>query len=99
MRISDWSSDVCSSDLMVLGEALGAIAQLHARGLWQDDLHLDNLLRHDGHLFIIDGGGIQAQTPGQPLARDKVLANLGVRSARRRVGNKCVSTSRCRWSA
>ena len=68
------------SDLqqMVLGEALGAIAQLHARGLWQDDLHLDNLLRHDGHIFIIDGGGIQAQTPGQPLARDKVLANLGV---------------------
>lgn len=62
----------------VLGEALGAIAQLHARGLWQDDLHLDNLLRHAGQLYLIDGGGVQAQTPGQPLARDKVLENLGV---------------------
>ncbi|MBK3866148.1 serine/threonine protein kinase [Pseudomonas stutzeri] len=62
----------------VLGEALGAIARLHARGLWQDDLHLDNLLRHDGQLYVIDGGGIQAQTPGKPLARDKVLGNLGV---------------------
>ncbi len=62
----------------VLGEALAAIARLHARGLWQDDLHLDNLLRHADRLFVIDGGGVRAQTPGQPLARDQVLANLGV---------------------
>ncbi|WP_312234206.1 lipopolysaccharide kinase InaA family protein [Stutzerimonas nitrititolerans] len=62
----------------VLGEALGAIAQLHAKGLWQSDLHLENLLRHEGKLHLIDGGGVQAQTPGQPLERDKVLANLGV---------------------
>ena len=62
----------------VLGEALGAIAQLHSKGLWQSDLHLENLLRHEGKLHLIDGGGVQAQTPGQPLERDKVLANLGV---------------------
>ena len=34
----------------VLAEALGAIAQMHAKGLWQEDLHLDNLLRKDGKL-------------------------------------------------
>ncbi|MCP9337217.1 lipopolysaccharide kinase InaA family protein [Stutzerimonas xanthomarina] len=62
----------------VLGAALGAIAQLHTKGLWQSDLHLDNLLRHEGKLHLIDGGAVQAQTPGQPLGRDKVLANLGV---------------------
>ncbi|WP_043308474.1 lipopolysaccharide kinase InaA family protein [Pseudomonas sp. ML96] len=62
----------------VLGEALGSIAQLHARGLWQADLHLDNLLRHGGQLFLIDGGGIQVETPGQPLSRQRVLENLGV---------------------
>ena len=62
----------------VLGAALGAIAQLHAEGLWQSDLHLDNLLRYEGKLHLVDGGGVQAQTPGQPLDRDKVLANLGV---------------------
>ncbi|TWC41369.1 lipopolysaccharide kinase (Kdo/WaaP) family protein [Pseudomonas sp. SJZ079] len=62
----------------VLGEALGAIARLHARGLWQADLHLDNLLRHDGLLHVIDGGGVCVATPGQPLPRDKVLENLGV---------------------
>ena len=62
----------------VLGEALAVIGQLHARGLWQTDLHLDNLLRHGGRLFVIDGGGVQVETAGQPLSRQRVLENLGV---------------------
>ncbi|MDU9035868.1 lipopolysaccharide kinase InaA family protein [Pseudomonas corrugata] len=62
----------------VLAEALGAIAQLHGKGLWQEDLHLDNLLRHDGKLYLIDGAGIRADTPGKALSRQKVLENLGV---------------------
>ena len=62
----------------VLGEALAAIAQMHAKGLWQSDLHLDNLLRHAGCVSIIDGGGVQVEVAGQPLSRAKVLANLGM---------------------
>ncbi len=62
----------------VLGEALAVIGQLHAKGLWQADLHLDNLLRHGGRLFVIDGGGVQVETAGQPLSRQRVLENLGV---------------------
>lgn len=63
---------------VVLAEALGAIAQLHAKGLWQEDLHLDNLLRHDGKLHLIDGAGICVEEAGKPLSRQKVLENLGV---------------------
>ena len=62
----------------VLGSALAEIATLHAKGLWQSDLHLDNLMRHEQRLYLIDGGGIRAETPGQPLSRDRVLANLAV---------------------
>ncbi|AIZ34540.1 lipopolysaccharide kinase InaA family protein [Pseudomonas parafulva] len=62
----------------VLGDALTAVAQMHAKGLWQEDLHLDNLLRHDGRLYLIDGAGIKAETPGQQLSRQRVLENLGV---------------------
>ncbi|SDI90436.1 Lipopolysaccharide kinase (Kdo/WaaP) family protein [Pseudomonas flavescens] len=62
----------------VLGDALGIIAELHGKGLWQEDLHLDNLLRDEGRLYLIDGASIRAETPGQPLSRDKVLANLGL---------------------
>ncbi|MDU9407061.1 lipopolysaccharide kinase InaA family protein [Pseudomonas sp. zfem001] len=62
----------------VLAEALGAIGQMHAQGLWQADLHLDNLLRHEGRLYLIDGGGVRCETPGQPLSRARVLENLSV---------------------
>ncbi|MFQ6591389.1 MULTISPECIES: lipopolysaccharide kinase InaA family protein [Pseudomonas] len=62
----------------VLAEALGAIAQMHAKGLWQEDLHLDNLLRHDGKLYLIDGAGIRVEEAGKPLSRSRVLENLGV---------------------
>ncbi|WP_339532234.1 lipopolysaccharide kinase InaA family protein [Pseudomonas mucidolens] len=63
---------------VVLAEALGAIAQMHAKGLWQEDLHLDNLLRQDGKLYLIDGAGICVEQAGKPLSRNRVLENLGV---------------------
>ena len=62
----------------VLAEALTAIGQMHLKGLWQEDLHLDNLLRHNGQLYLIDGAGICAEEAGKPLSRQKVLENLGV---------------------
>ena len=66
------------SQQAILAEALAAIAGLHAKGLWQADLHLDNLLRHQGQLYLIDGGAIRAESVGTPLSRDKVLENLGL---------------------
>ena len=62
----------------VLAQALGAIAQMHTQGLWQEDLHLDNLLRKDGKLYLIDGAGIRVEEAGKPLSRSRVLENLGV---------------------
>jgi len=62
----------------VLGEALEAIGQLHGKGLWQADLHLDNLLHQAGRLYLIDGGGVRAEIPGQPLSRARALENLGL---------------------
>lgn len=62
----------------VLGAALGAMARMHARGLWQADLHLDNLLRQGERLYLIDGGGVHAEQAGQPLSQARVLENLGV---------------------
>lgn len=79
----DWSRlerlpPLADEQQAVLGQALSAIALLHAKGLWQEDLHLDNLLRHDGRLYLIDGAGICVEQAGQPLSRQKVLENLGV---------------------
>ncbi|MCL2021590.1 MAG: serine/threonine protein kinase [Betaproteobacteria bacterium] len=58
--------------------AAAAIAQLHARGLWQEDLHPGNLLEQDGKLFWIDGGGIRAEQPGQALSAPRALDNYAL---------------------
>ena len=62
----------------ILADALGVIGLMHRKGLWQDDLHLDNLLRHEGCIYLIDGGGVRCELPGQPLSQARVLENLGV---------------------
>lgn len=64
--------------LTILQEALKAIASLHLQGLWQQDLHLDNLLKQHDNLYWIDGDGIKFEQIGQPLSTEKVIANLAV---------------------
>lgn len=67
-----------AEQLAVLQTALTAIAQLHLQGIWQEDLHLDNLLQQNQNLFWIDGDGIKAERIGHPLSTEKVMANLAI---------------------
>ncbi|HHX36033.1 MAG TPA: serine/threonine protein kinase, partial [Gammaproteobacteria bacterium] len=41
-------------------------------------MHLDNLLQQGEQVFVVDGGGVQSEQAGQPLAQEKVIANLAV---------------------
>ncbi|MDR0735351.1 MAG: hypothetical protein LBF51_00725 [Zoogloeaceae bacterium] len=66
--------------------AVRAIARLHARGLWQEDLHPDNLLLQDGQLCFVDGGGIRAEMPGRALSPGLALENLGMFCAQWPIG-------------
>src|SRR3546814_14832134 len=96
MRISDWSSDVCSSDLKhPCGARVATRSGLHklAQGLIPAAgvgvfLGLSattlTLLQHEG-----------VSTGWATTAR---FAFLGLRSEERRVGKECVSTCRSRWS-
>src|SRR3546814_7155011 len=90
MRISDWSSDVCSSDLP-------AAASLDARR----GPPLRPVLRraavpghrpHHGDAFHAAGG------VGDADRRHRHRRPVRRRSEVRRVGNECVSTCRSRWS-
>jgi tRNA A-37 threonylcarbamoyl transferase component Bud32 len=65
-------------DAKAIDKAVSAIARLHGRGLWQKDLHPDNLLLQNGQLYFVDGGGIGAETPGQALSQKRALENLGM---------------------
>src|SRR3546814_4790867 len=84
MRISDWSSDVCSSDLCPY--RVGTVEHLHAgiRTCCRTVQRTANLADFD-HLI----GSEQRPRP---------TAASGERSEERRVGKECVSTCRSRWS-
>src|SRR3546814_9444033 len=102
MRISDWSSDVCSSDL--------------ANGEGRRDIHLaldeaparlvDRILRpvakrtHDRVIAVGAKFGADTEQSGNERgAQHRSPMMVGaIRSEERRVGKECVSTCRSRWS-
>src|SRR3546814_21049688 len=94
MRISDWSSDVCSSDLDVVAgaveDAVDAVDAVGGEALAQalDD---GNAAGHRG--LVADGA---ADALGQSGKRGAVVREQ--RSEERRVGKECVSTCRSQWS-
>src|SRR3546814_15802264 len=100
MRISDWSSDVCSSDLQAawalqgdVEVGVGLLSADFVVGVEQGDA-----LGHCGHGgadMAEEGAGVQIDArTAQPLG--KLL--LRPRSEERRVGKECVSTCRSGWS-
>src|SRR3546814_17979664 len=86
MRISDWSSDVCSSDLSNSfggtdsGWMVGAGLEYGFTANWSAKIEYNFMnFDLDDHRFRVDGVGSR-------------------RSDARRVGKECVSTCRSRWS-
>src|SRR3546814_18886668 len=94
MRISDWSSDVCSSDLPTLGICLGA--QLMARTLGAR-VYPGPAKEIGFKPVALSAAG--AQSSLRQLAAAPVLHWHGyTRPAARRVGKECVRTCRSRLS-
>src|SRR3546814_5839416 len=89
MRISDWSSDVCSSDLVgYKGNIQYAIAVQRAGGAVGDSI------------MEIDSDGDEDAVPRQEVTISNftfIHRNAAARSEERRVGKECVSTCRSRW--
>src|SRR3546814_8954133 len=87
MRISDWSSDVCSSDLRV-GALERKRVDLLLTSQQQELLELLTEKRLTRRV-------IEAQ---RRQRIDHPMATGIARSDERRVGKECASTCRCRWS-
>src|SRR3546814_12262933 len=98
MRISDWSSDVCSSDLdrqefrpqvaamreqIILHLAYADAVPGDGVGVFRPDAHRDLAMTQIA--VVVPNRGQRAGTGAQ-------------RSEERRVGKECVSTCRSRWS-
>src|SRR3546814_14550112 len=111
MRISDWSSDVCSSDLAYMPSAaertISTAGNDHGSGYSEDGPDFDSFsapaLSLQEHLLAQAGSAlsgqqfvIATQLIGQMDEAGYLEANL-LRSEERRVGKECVSTCRSRW--
>src|SRR3546814_3807516 len=97
MRISDWSSDVCSSDLQPLLDVL----------IW-----MDQIVRYSPWwavvLVVMGLAWLASRRIGFTFFIGAMLCLIGfiglwdaamqTRSEERRVGKECVSTCRSRWS-
>src|SRR3546814_17001960 len=100
MRISDWSSDVCSSDLLVEERDVFAVAKLeekmherHALAQARHDIgHQRHRQRKAQHVFVEP-----ARLFGITAAIRRGVDALFGRSDERRVGNEFVCTCRSRW--
>src|SRR3546814_16596493 len=108
MRISDWSSDVCSSDLIVYDYIIvgaGSAGCVMANRLSADPAVKVLLLEagpSDWHPFIHMPAGIAKLVSRKGVNWNYSTAPVpslnGRRSEERRVGKECVSTCRSRWS-
>src|SRR3546814_14562204 len=87
MRISDWSSDVCSSDLVDCKTRLAYIALVHDNGQLTE-IGVSRYCATSEHECEC---AVTVADQWQHLG-------LGTRSEERRVGKECVSTCRSRWS-
>src|SRR3546814_20341419 len=104
MRISDWSSDVCSSDLAGLALLLTLIPLSRLGSEFMPPLNEGTLLYMPTALPGLSAGEA-AQLLQQPDRMLKtvpevahVFGKAGRRSEERRGGQGCVSTGRFRWS-
>src|SRR3546814_20329034 len=101
MRISDWSSDVCSSDLARGAKRIGTLRrriEVASQRLYSV-LFIERLdqggvaINRQGHHFKV----LAAPFIIQPIERGHFFSARW-RSEERRVGKECVSTCRSRWS-
>src|SRR3546814_14140308 len=94
MRISDWSSDVCSSDLFA-----PEIDHLLRR---ERVIHANHVLLDDRPLVQVRRNKMRRRTDQLHAALMRAMIRLGAleagRSEERRVGKEGVSTCRSRWS-
>src|SRR3546814_15605016 len=94
MRISDWSSDVCSSDL--------------GKPVWTTLIDVDALGKAEKQSWVWHGADPRPEQDSRGAALRRVQELLSeqcgrifrqlLRSEERRVGKECVSTCRSRWS-
>src|SRR3546814_12383146 len=95
MRISDWSSDVCSSDLVRRASAAtGAVSAIGVVTATGAALAIGGIAAVSVVAALAAATVVRVSRPWWPRA----ISSRPRRSEERRGGKECVSTCRSRWS-
>lgn len=71
------SETISANDIsQQVGDVFEFIANMHQQGIYQDDIHFDNLLFTNGELVLIDLGSVKTDSPGKPLKKQTSITNL-----------------------
>src|SRR3546814_19067670 len=99
MRISDWSSDVCSSDLRITDMVRPVDAGYGAKGSYHKTGQAVDFVPRGG-VGAISRAQIRALMAANGIRVLELLGpgDPGHRSEERRVGKECVRHCRSRWS-
>src|SRR3546814_12439971 len=101
MRISDWSSDVCSSDLLILQLGDDALCHVGRNGEAAPDAasgrREDRRVHADDLAFDVEGRATGVAAVDRRTDLEEIVIGAG-RSEESSDGKECVSTCRCRWS-
>src|SRR3546814_16328516 len=98
MRISDWSSDVCSSDLASTEQQVWRTV-LPRSGIRDFTIDADVLYDQRKFCVAISNNGIYPNKADLSALQDYMVAYIAqLRSEERRVGKECVSPCRSRCS-
>src|SRR3546814_19296602 len=100
MRISDWSSDVCSSDLAAIAAIrAGQTKYTTVDGTAELKEAIAAKFKRDNGL-IYESSQVSVNSGGKHTLFNALVATVdaGDRSEERRVGKACVSTCGSRWS-
>src|SRR3546814_11551438 len=102
MRISDWSSDVCSSDLrrrrsLFTNELIAAL-EIVDRGLAPRSALTGSWAGAMGNPQFLPSSYLKTAADGDGDSRADIWNSEAARSEERRVGKECVRTGRSRWS-
>src|SRR3546814_12844909 len=96
MRISDWSSDVCSSDLQADGVHEVRLAEPDTA---VEEKRIERRRRRVSNAPRCSVGQFVRLTDNEVVEGEARIERRGdARSEERRVGKECVSTCRSRWS-
>src|SRR3546814_14411262 len=98
MRISDWSSDVCSSDLATGRISHGRVATMQSTFEQTGRVRHFQRHRHAVHTMHVECNTVGMEMDVQQPGHQKAAVEIDHRSEERRVGKECVRTCRYRWS-